>query len=344
MMKAVVVERYGQAKDVVRFVKTMPKPSVEKDKLLVRVLAASLNAGDVFVFSGRARMLVPKQVFPYALGGDICGVIEEVGEDCQTDFMTGDEIISDVGFYAEYGVSEYALVDPNKAARKPQGLSAVQAASLPTAATTAMQVAEKAQVSAGDRVLVLGGSSGVGSIMVQLVKSAGAEFIAATSRNKDLVTSLGADTVIDYTAENWWDKVDDLDVIIDCIGDPDAMTKSRGRFRKGSCGLLVTINPVGLSANASSPLKALQLVGRMMGRTLVQKVDPWAPRTVVVNVEVNRHTLEQMLEGVVSGKFQPVLDHNSPFHLTQEDALRASTQLESYKAKGKLVFQVCDNL
>ncbi|GBG28998.1 Quinone oxidoreductase-like protein 1 [Hondaea fermentalgiana] len=342
MMRAAVVKAYGKAENVVAMVSDFAAPTCEQDKMLVRVRAGALNAGDAFVFSGRARMLLAKQKFPYVLAGDICGVVEEVGPTCAGNFKVGDEIVAEVEFDSQQGLAEIALVDPARAVLKPKRLSAVEAAALPTAGMTAMAAFEKAKIQQGERVLVLGGSGGIGTIALQLAKSAGASFVATTSRNADFVSELGADHVVDYTKENWWEVLTDMDVVIDCIGDDAAMTNCHQVFRKNQRGRFVTVNPAGLHSSAGSFFETAALALGVMGRIVRQKMRRNAPTLSTIDIDVSSEALETVMAAVEAGKFTPVLDPSGPFPFTEKSVKDAAIRLEQHRAKGKIVIEISE--
>lgn len=191
-----------------------------KGKLLLRVRACSLSPSDYRMLTGDASLIKkPKDGFPYVPGGDVCGVVLEVGKGVDG-FKKGDEVVATWDIFGVGGLAEYAVVDSRFAALKPPAISAAVGAAAANSATHAMKAVELARVSEGDRVLVLGGSGGVGSCVVQLAKAAGAAFVAATTTAGPLVASLGADRVIDYTQEDWAKLPEfeeaPFDVIIDC--------------------------------------------------------------------------------------------------------------------------------
>jgi len=152
---------------------------------------------------------VMKQKYPFIPGADICGVVEQVGSKC-TRFSVGDHVIADVGFVEPGGLSEYSLVDSKKASFKPENLSDVEAASFPITAITALQGYRQAKLKPGARIMVLGASSGVGLQLIQVAKHAGVSFIGATSTNKELLESLGADvclTIAPRIGGSPWERI-----------------------------------------------------------------------------------------------------------------------------------------
>ena len=216
-MKAIVQDEYGSA-DVLRF-EDVDVPIAGNDQVLLRVGAASAFIGDWHVMTGTpyAIRLVsglrsPKQ---RVLGQDVAGTVEGVG-DGVTAFRVGDEVFGvGVGSFAEYTTAR-----PDRLAPKPTNLSFEEAATVPTTGLTALQGLRKVgEVRSGQTVLVIGAAGGVGSFAVQIAKAFGARVTGVSSTSKvDLVRSIGADDVIDYTREEIADGTRRYDVILDTAG------------------------------------------------------------------------------------------------------------------------------
>ena len=224
-MKAYVCRRYG-GPEVIELV-DVQKPAPKDNEVLIKIAATTVTSGD-----WRVRTLkVPKGLGPIArlafgitrprqpiLGTELAGVIEAVGKHV-TKFAPGDEVVgfpgAAMGCYAQYRV----MAEDGALARKPANLAFEEAASLSFGGTTALHFLRKADLKAGDKVLVIGASGGVGTAMLQLAKHAGAEVIGVTSgANVDLVASLGADRVIDYTKEDFTARGETYDIIADTVG------------------------------------------------------------------------------------------------------------------------------
>lgn len=178
---------------------------------------------------------------PYIPGGDLCGIVVDVHEDEQT-FKVGDCVVAMFDTAGPRGaLAEFKLVKTEKAAIKPQALSPVDACALPSSALTAMLLVEQ-HVRKGDRVLVLGASGGVGTHLVQMLKPKGVSFVAATTTQRSLVQGLGADRVLDYRTEKWWEvpafKEKPFDLAVDLWGTRDPWDKavSSGAVKSGRNG------------------------------------------------------------------------------------------------------------
>src|SRR6266571_7120401 len=201
-MKAIVYHTYGSP-DVLKL-KEVAKPTPKDDEVLIKVYAAAANAGDWHLLRGVpflvrlvSGVLKPKNTI---LGADIAGRVEAVGRNV-TQFQPDDEVFGDLSGCGFGGFAEYVCARENALALKPANLSFEEAAAVPSAGVTALQgLREKGQIQPGQKVLINGASGGVGTFAVQLAKSFGAEVTGVCStRNVDMVRSLGADQVIDYT-------------------------------------------------------------------------------------------------------------------------------------------------
>ena len=204
-MKAIVYTKYGPP-DVLHL-KKVEKPAPKEDEVLVKVHAASLNAGDWNMLRGEPfwlrlvggwGLLKPKHKI---LGLDIAGRVEAVGVNVKQ-FQPGDEVFGESGFGA---LAEYRCVTEDKLALKPVNISFEEAATIPEAALVALQgLRDKGKIQAGQKVLVNGASGGIGTFAVQIAKSFGAEVTAVCSTSKlDLACSIGVDHVVDYTQEDF---------------------------------------------------------------------------------------------------------------------------------------------
>ncbi len=219
-MRAIVAEAFGNPE--VLKLKEIPKPVPGAGEVLVKVEAASVNPLDIQTRRGDYAEYVSQ---PFRLGVDVSGTVEAVGDGVEG-FTTGDDVfystrvLENEGGYAEYHTEQAKII-----AKKPTSLSFVEAASMPIAASTAwVCLIERGRLKAGDRVLILGGSGGVGLFAVQIAKLTGAHVVATCRKDaQGLVKELGADITVDYRASNSWEKLDQhngggFDVIVDLIG------------------------------------------------------------------------------------------------------------------------------
>ncbi len=323
-MKAAVRDRFGSP-DVVEL-REIDRPVAADNEVLVRVRAASVNPADWYSVTGRpyvARtamgLLKPKS---NSLGTDFAGTVEAVGKDV-TQFRPGDEVFGGrSGAFAEYVcVGEDRAVVP-----KPANVTFEQAGAVPIAALTALQgLRDKGQIQPGHKVLVNGASGGVGTFAVQIAKALGAEVTSVCStRNVDLVRSIGADHVIDYTQEDFTRSDRRYDLLLDVAG-----SRSWSECRR-------VLNPQATLVLVGGP-KTNRLIGplghvvkvRLAGLRSSQKVVFFIAKFNKADMVVLRDLLE-------AGKVTPVIDRR--YELSEiADALR---YMGEGHAQGKIVITV----
>ncbi len=232
-MRAVKIERYGSAEDVLVLSRDTPVPQPADDEILVKVKATAINPVDCVAREGYGRNIFSTLWgdLPLILGRDISGVVAATGRNV-TEFSPGDEVYAapPIGCYAEY-----ATVKAEHAALKPRNVSHQEAASLPfVALTTWVALVDKADLNAdncaGRKIVIPRAAGGVGSFAVQLMKSWGAYVTGiCSSRNVELVKRLGADEVIDYSKQDFTELLSDYDAAFDTIGKPSDFETMRGK-------------------------------------------------------------------------------------------------------------------
>lgn len=298
-MRAIVQNAYGLP-DLLEL-KEIDKPGVGDDEVLVRVQATAVNAGDVFSMRGSpwvARMVVG---FPrpndYVLGWDVAGCVEAIGSEV-TRFQPGDEVFA----ACDHTFAEFVSAAEDKFAMKPANLTFEQAAAVPTAADTALLgLRDAGKVQPGQEVLINGASGGVGTFAVQIAKSYGAEVTGVCStRNVDMVRSIGADHVIDYTKEDFTQGGPRYDLILDNVANHSLSACRRALTPQG-----IHIPNSGhgglgwmLKAFISSPFV------RQQGRPFV-----------ATSKHENLLVLKELIE---AGKVTPVIDRTYPLSETPE--------------------------
>lgn len=215
-MKAVVFHEYGAAKNLK--VEEVPMPHPGKNEVLVKVHAASLNPVDWKMLKGNLKPL-SGSANPHLFGSDIAGVIEEVGPGVEN-FGKGDRVFGILSSLDGGAVAEYAVVAVKHLSFMPSNLSFKEAAGAPLAGMTALQaVRDKAKVKGGDRVLINGASGGVGHYAMQIAKAYGATVVGVCSTGHvQMLRELGADEIIDYSKEDFTERKDEFDAIIDTVG------------------------------------------------------------------------------------------------------------------------------
>ncbi|MEO0808705.1 MAG: NAD(P)-dependent alcohol dehydrogenase, partial [Cyanobacteria bacterium J06643_4] len=218
-MKAIVQSEYGSA-DVLSL-QELDKPAIADNEVLVRVHGASVHAGDWHLMRGNPfliRLMTGGVLKPKVttIGTDVSGRVEAVGKDVQQ-FRLGDEVFGDLSECGFGAFSEYISVPENALVHKPANLSFEESATVPVSGLAALQaLRDCGEVQSGQRVLINGASGGVGSFAIQLAKGFGAEVTAVCSKSKiEMVKSLGADYVVDYTQSDPTKPTQPYDVIID---------------------------------------------------------------------------------------------------------------------------------
>jgi len=320
-MKAILQERFGPP-DVLRLADT-DRPEPRADDVLVRVHAASINPADWHILRGDpyvARLMgigLTKPKKPVA-GSDAAGVVEAVGANVK-ELHPGDEVF---GFFRG-AFAEYACGAASKVAPKPASLTFEQAAALPIAATTALRgIRDVGEVTAGQRVLVNGAGGGVGSFAVQIAAALGAEVTGVCSTgNVELVRSLGATHVIDYTAEDFTDGPVRYDVILDNVS---SLPLNRLRGVLTPKGTLV-LNGGGSPGHVFGPIAGL-LNALVVNLFVSQRLRPLPSKE-------NRQELMDVAALVEQGKLSPVIDRTYALADTAEGV----RHVEQGHARGKAV-------
>ena len=313
-MKAIVINAYGSP-DVLEL-KEVDKPEVLENDVLVRVQAAGINAGDYFSMRGSPWLARFSVGFPkpnnYILGWDVAGQVEAIGEKV-TRFQPGDDVFG----LCSHTFAEYVSADADKLVLKPANTTFEQAAVVPSSAITALQgLRDAGNVQPGQKVLINGASGGVGTFAVQIAKSFGVEVSGVCStRNVEMVRSIGADYVFDYTREDFTKSEQRYDLILDNVANRSFSDLKRVLTPDG------LIIPNSGHGGMGYVFKAF-LLSPFMSQLR-------SPLTVSENNE-DLDFLSQLLE---TGKLTPVIDKTYPLSETSE-ALR---YLEEEHARGKVV-------
>ena len=305
MMKAIVQKKFGSPDDVLEL-QEIDKPVVKDDEVLVRVHAASIHIGDSYGMRGVPYLLRPVFSLSRAKnrvpGTDIAGTVEAVGKSV-TQLRPGDEVFG----WCKGAFAEYVSVSEDALALKPADLTFEQAGAVGVSAFTALQaLRDQGKVQPGQRVLITGASGGVGTFAVQIAKSFGAEVTGVCStRNVDMVRSIGADQVIDYTQEDFTRSGQHYDLILDNVGNHSLADTRAALTPNGT--LLANGAPVsGWVGGLGRPAKAfvLSLFVRQQGRPFVSLP--------------NKEDLATLKELAEAGKVTPVIDRTYPLSETHE--------------------------
>ena len=324
-MKAIVQDRYGSA-DVLE-VREIDKPAVKAGEVLVRVHAAGVDPGVWHLMTGKPYLV---RVMGYGFrapkyrvrGRALAGRVEAVGDNV-TDFKPGDDVYGT----CEGAFADYATARADRLAPKPANLTFEQAATVPISAQTALQALRDAgQVRPGEKVLVIGAAGGVGSFAVQIAKAFGAHVTGVCSTTKvDLVRSIGADDVVDYTREDFADGTRFYDLILDTAGNRPLSRLRRALAPKGT---LVIIGGEG-----GGPW--LGMLSRMF-QTYLRAPFARQQRLRVLSSTEEKEDLHVLRELIEAGKVTPVIDRTYPLR----EAPEAIRYLERGHARGKVAITV----
>jgi NADPH:quinone reductase-like Zn-dependent oxidoreductase len=325
-MKAAVRRRWGRPRDVLELTE-IAKPAPADDEVLVRVHASSVNRGDYYQLGGVAVLMRPViggflRPKDERVGGDFAGVAEAVGKDVD-DVKPGDEVYGvRLGAYAEYVSSKMAV------SRKPANLSFEEAAAVPVAGLTALEaVRDHGKLEPGQRVLVNGGSGGVGTFAVQLAKALGAGHVTAicSTRNLERVKALGADTVIDYTREDYTSGDVRYDLIVDVAGTHSWRENLRVLVPGGR--LVLTGMPTG--NRLTGP------IGRMARLYLTSRIGR-GRKLVFFICKPSRANLAALRDLIEEGKVRPAVDRVYPL----DEVVDALEAIGEGHTQGKLVVRI----
>src|SRR5947209_6720159 len=327
LMKAIVSTTYGSP-DVLQL-KEVEKPAPSDNEVLVKVHAASVNAGDWHLLRAKPflmrlmgyGLLKPKYRI---LGSDIAGRIEVVGRNVKQ-FQAGDEVFGNTVKYGFGGFAEYVSVPEDALVLKPTTLSFEEAAAVPQAALVALQgLRDKGQIKLGQKILIYGASGGIGTFAVQIATSFGAEVTAVCStRNLDMARSIGADHVIDYTKEHFTRNGQQYDLIIAVNGYHSIFDYKRALSPRGMYVM---------TGGSGALLFQVMFLGPWISRTGSKKMGNSGHKP-------NQKDLAFMNELLEAGKVAPVIDRRYPLR----DVAEAIRYLEAGHAQGKVVITVDQN-
>jgi NADPH:quinone reductase-like Zn-dependent oxidoreductase len=332
-VKAFILDRYKK-KGSLRF-GDMPEPALQDDDVLVEIHAAGLNLLDSKIRDGEFKLILPYRP-PLILGHDVAGTVVRVGSKVRQ-FKLGDEVYarprdSRVGTFAEFiGLNEADV------ALKPKNLTMEEAASVPLVGLTAWQVlVERAKLKKGQKVLIHAGSGGVGTFAIQLAKHLGATVATTTSTaNIELVKSLGANVVVDYTKEDFAKVLSGYDIVLNSL-DKNTLEKS-----------LTVLEPAGKLISISGPPDVgfakeiganwfLQQVMRLLSFGIRRKARRHRVSYSFLFMRANGEQLSQITALIEAGDIRPVMDRVFPFEATNE----ALTYIEAGRSKGKVVVTI----
>lgn len=324
-MKAIIYTEYGSP-DVLQVI-DIEKPTPQDDEVLVKIHSAATNPLDWHLMRGEpvlarldAGLSKPKD---QRLGADVAGIVESVGRNV-TKFNVGDAVFGEIG---RGGFAEYVTVPARKLTLKPATITFDEAAAVPVAALTAWQgLFDTGHIQAGDNVLINGASGGVGTYAVQIAKSVGAEVTGVCStRNLDLVRSIGADHVIDYTQEDFTQNGQSYDLIFDAVGNRSLFEQKRALTSNGRC--------VVAGFTTFSRILPFMILGPILSKLGSQQLGTMG------TAHPDEEDLSAIAELLETGKIKSVIDRCYPLNETAE----AIRYLETSRARGKVIIKVVED-
>ena len=310
-MKAIVIDNYG-GKDQLKE-REVEKPIINENQALVEIHATSINPIDWKLREGYLKDMLPWE-FPIILGWDAAGVIVEVGKNVKH-YKVGDRVFARPATTRQGTYAEFVPVEADLLAHMPESMSFEQGAAIPLTGLTAYQcLVGFAEVKKGDKVLVHAGAGGVGSMAIQIANSIGA-YVATTAsdKNDELVKSLGANRVINYSEEDFSELLEDFDAVLDTMGG-DVLDKSFKVLKKG--GKLISI----------------------AGQPSAEKAEQYGVKASGFWLKPNGEQLQMLAHLFVSGELKPTIGH--VFEFTEQGLKDAHELSESHHARGKIVIKV----
>ncbi|HEY3024557.1 MAG TPA: NAD(P)-dependent alcohol dehydrogenase [Pyrinomonadaceae bacterium] len=326
LMKAIVYHEYGSA-DVLKC-EEIEKPVPRDNEVLIKVRAASVNPLDWRLMKGKPRLL---RIMPRLLkmpigrpGVDVAGEVEAVGKNVKQ-FKPGDAVFG----ACPAAIAEYACTRESGIAIKPDNVTFEQAASVNVAGLTALQgVRDKGKIQPGNKVLVNGAAGGVGTFAVQIAKTFGAHVTGVCStRNIDMVRSIGADEVIDYTQHDFTSSNQRYDLILDCVGNHSFSECKRVLNSDGRCVMI----------GAPHDLSLIGLLASMIKTVVLSALA--SQKAVMFIAKASQDDLTLLGELIATGKLKPVIDRS----YSLSEASEALRYLEAGHARGKVIIEVTPN-
>jgi len=330
-MRALLITGYGSFEDNLQ-IQYIPIPEINDDEVLIKILSAGLNPHDYKTIQGKFKRM-EKLVLPAPVGGDACGIIIKKGKNV-SGFDVGDEVFGIVhGSVAEYGKTLASQI-----VKKPNNITQYEASSLPIVGMTTIQAFEYAKIKSGDKILIHAGSGGIGSFAIQYSKSKGAFVYTTTSTNNvELVRQLGADVIIDYKKEKYFDVVKDIDIVYDTLGgqytfDAFKIIKNGGR--------VISILPSEINKEVAQEL-GLPLFAQFIFSLKPSKIEKLKKGKNAfykfLFVKVNRvDNLLEIQQLVEQNKIKAVIDSVFEF----EKSSTAFKHLSQGRAKGKVIIKI----
>lgn len=323
MMKAILQTAHNSILQSVELLE-IKKPILGKDEVMIEAYASSINPLDVKILKGQANRPVPS-----LMGFDISGKVVAIGENVRN-FKIDDEVYAYNNRQGSF--AENVVVREDILGLKPKNMNFEEAASIALVSLTALQAFERAEVKAGDRVLIHAGSGGVGSAAIQIAKSLGA-FVYTTTSTKNVawVEDLGADRVIDYKTEDYKTIVQNVDMVLDTLGD-QYLEDAFKVIKDG--GKVLTI--VGFSAEYDAKINYAQSDSLNLQQRISQEIQQKNADYEFVYLRADANQVNKITELIESNKLKAIIDKTFPLAQTAQGLLH----VDSERTKGKVVIKI----
>lgn len=332
-MKAVQIDKYS--KDINVMINDIPVPKISDDEVLVRVKAAAVNPLEILILTGSVK-LIQDYSMPLTLGNELSGIIEEVGKNV-TKFKKGDKIYSRLPISKIGAFAEYVAVNAKAISHMPKNLDFKEAVAVPLTGLTAYQgLHEELEVKAGQTVFIPGGSGSFGQMAIPIAKSMGLNVIVSgNSRSYEQMTKLGVDTYLDYTKDNYWELIHDVDFVIDTLG-PNEFERELSILKKGGRLLSLRTGPNKKFAEKKEfpfwKQKLFSLAGAKYDKLAKKEEKEYR----FIFVRADGEQLEEITRIVEENNIIPLIDSRV---FTIEEAGEALKLVANGKTNGKVIIQ-----
>lgn len=333
-MKAFIVNKYGKKEKL--HLTDWAEPILNENDVLVQVHSAGVNLLDSLIRNGEFKLFLPYKP-QFINGHDVAGVVTKIGSKVSK-FKVGDEVYSRPSDFRIGTFAEYISIDEKDVALKPKNLSMEEAGSIPLVGLTAWQaLVEVGNVKKGQKVFIQAGSGGVGTFAIQLAKHLGA-FVATTtsSKNIDLVKSLGADLIIDYKIEDFETKLKDYDLVLHSNRDAKILEKSLRILKRGGQLISLVGPPTPEFASAIGLAWYLKFVISLLSFSARKKAKKLNISFKFLFMRAEGKQLGEITKLIEAGIIKPVIDKVFPFEQTNE----ALSYIETGRSRGKVVVKV----
>ena len=332
-MKAVQIDKYS--KDINVMINDIPVPKISDDEVLVKVKAAAVNPLEILILTGSVK-LIQDYSMPLTLGNELSGIVEEVGKNV-TKFKKGDKIYSRLPISKIGAFAEYVAVDANAISHMPKNLDFKEAVAVPLTGLTAYQgLHEELEAKAGQTVFIPGGSGSFGQMAIPIAKSMGLNVIVSgNSRSYEQMTKLGVDTYLDYTKDNYWEIIHDVDFVIDTLG-PNEFKRELSILKKGGRLLSLRTGPNKKFAEKNElpfwKQKLFSLAGAKYDKLAKKEEKEYR----FIFVRADGEQLEEITRIVEENNITPLIDSRV---FTIEEAGEALKLVANGKTNGKVIIQ-----